>query len=145
MLFDAHPPSTIPYTPIEVVARTKRSATFTSATWSAIVLPKRVTVSPHGITVAATSAVTTVMAGARMNTALSAWAGTMSSFMKSLIPSAIDWRRPKGPTRSGPIRSCMWPITLRSIQTMKGTTRSTKKRMMWTLTADSMRNAVSTP
>ena len=62
---------------------------FTSVMWSPIVRPKRCTVSPHGITAVATSAVITVSAGARTNTTLSAWDGMMSSFMKSLIPSAI--------------------------------------------------------
>src|SRR5437667_4797900 len=117
---------------------------FTSVMWSPIVRPKRWIVSPHGITAVATSAVITLSAGARTNTTLSACDGMMSSFMKSLMPSAIVCRSPNGPTRSGPIRSCMCPITFRSIQTMSGTPSRMKPRTMWTLIAASISVAVST-
>lgn len=33
--------------------------------------------------------------------------GRIGSLMKSLIPSAIGWSRPKGPTMLGPLRDCM--------------------------------------
>lgn len=33
--------------------------------------------------------------------------GRMGSLVNSLIPSAIGWSRPKGPTTLGPLRDCM--------------------------------------
>jgi len=33
--------------------------------------------------------------------------GRMGSLMNSLIPSAMGWSRPKGPTMLGPLRDCM--------------------------------------
>lgn len=33
--------------------------------------------------------------------------GRIGSFVNSLIPSAIGWRSPKGPTMFGPFRACM--------------------------------------
>lgn len=33
--------------------------------------------------------------------------GRTGSLMKSFTPSAIGWRRPKGPTTLGPLRSCI--------------------------------------
>ena len=33
--------------------------------------------------------------------------GRIGSLMNSLTPSAIGWRRPKGPTMFGPFRACM--------------------------------------
>lgn len=33
--------------------------------------------------------------------------GLVVSLMMSFRPSAIGWRRPRGPTRLGPLRSCM--------------------------------------
>ena len=40
--------------------------------------------------------------------------GLMSSLVKSLSASAIGCSRPKGPTRLGPMRTCMKPSSLRS-------------------------------
>lgn len=33
--------------------------------------------------------------------------GRIGSFTKSLIPSAMGWRAPKGPTTLGPLRFCI--------------------------------------
>ena len=59
-----------------------------------------------GMMVKDMSTTTTITAGAMMNTALSAKGGIQSSLVKILIMSASTCRRPKGPTRFGPYRSC---------------------------------------
>src|SRR5437763_11772574 len=46
----------------------------------------------------------------------------MSSFRKNLSASAIDWKRPSGPTRFGPGRSWISALPRRSTQTMIGVT-----------------------
>src|SRR2546425_3175302 len=129
---------------MDVVPRIQRIAMFTSVTCRGTSRPSTRTVSPNGITLSARNAVMTGSAGAMMKTTRSAPAGIRSSLKKSLMPSAMVWSSPKGPTRCGPIRSCMWPMTFRSIQTMSGTPRRTKPRTIRTLTADSIRNARST-
>src|SRR4051812_15607049 len=129
---------------MEVVPRIQRTAMFTSVTCSGTSRPKTWTVSPKGITLSARKAVITGSAGAMRKTTLSAPPGIRSSLKKSLMPSAMVWSSPKGPTRCGPIRSCMWPRTFRSIQTMRGTPRRTKPKTMRTLTSDSIRKARST-
>src|SRR5919108_5272174 len=45
-------------------------------------------------------------------------AGKKLSLRISLTRSAIGWRRPNGPARFGPYRSCIRPISLRSTQVM---------------------------
>ena len=45
--------------------------------------------------------------GAMMKIALFAPLGTTISFISSFRPSAIGWIKPQGPTRFGPIRTCM--------------------------------------
>lgn len=45
--------------------------------------------------------------GARTNRMGEEVEGRTGSLIKSLIPSAIGWRSPKGPTMLGPFRSCM--------------------------------------
>jgi hypothetical protein len=57
---------------------------------------------PYGITPNVRIATAARMTGARKCTTLSARAGTMSSLINILIPSAIGWKRPNGPTRFGP-------------------------------------------
>lgn len=47
--------------------------------------------------------------------------GRMGSLMNSLIPSAIGWSRPKGPTMLGPLRDCMQLRTFRSTRVRKAT------------------------
>src|SRR5437763_1841854 len=117
---------------------------FTSVIWSGTSRPKTWTVSPKGMTLSARNAVITGSAGAMRKTTLSAPPGIRSSLKKSLMPSAMVWSSPKGPTRCGPIRSCMWPRTFRSIQTTRGTPRRTKPNTIRTLTSDSIRKARST-
>src|SRR5262249_59744647 len=57
---------------------------------------------PYGITPRLRIATAAIIIGARKWTALSARAGTMSSLISILIPSATGWKRPNGPTRFGP-------------------------------------------
>lgn len=51
--------------------------------------------------------------------------GRIGSLINSLIPSAIGCRRPYGPTTFGPLRSCIYPRTFRSIKVRKATASST--------------------
>ena len=69
---------------------------------------------PNGTTTQAASAGMMVMTGAMTNKALLALAGTMISFNSSFNASAIGCSKPAGPTRFGPIRTCIQPIILRS-------------------------------
>lgn len=63
----------------------------------------------------------TTTAGPILNNQASPLAGTMSSFNRSLIPSARDWIIPNGPAYSGPIR-CWTPAdTFHSSHTMTNT------------------------
>src|SRR5262245_32603981 len=78
------------------------------------------------MTAKAISAGTAEMIGARMNTARSAPFGMMSSLRASLMPSARDWRMPKGPTRFGPTRICMNATIRRSAQ-IRSSTVTTRK------------------
>ncbi len=73
---------------------------------------------PKGITGRTRNAETTISTGAIRWTQLSAECGTMSSFVTSLIASAIGWSSPNGPTRFGPIRSWNRPAIFRSASTM---------------------------
>ena len=59
-------------------------------------------VSVMGITATDMSPVTTMTAGASVNTVRSANGGTQSSLVKILIMSASTMPRPNGPTRLGP-------------------------------------------
>lgn len=47
--------------------------------------------------------------------------GFVGSFRISFMPSAIGCSRPKGPTRLGPLRSCMYPNSFRSSRVRKAT------------------------
>lgn len=47
------------------------------------------------------------MVGAKINSICEAVDGRMGSLMNSLIPSAMGWRRPIGPTTLGPLRLCI--------------------------------------
>ena len=73
---------------------------------------------PMGITAKMIRAGTSDITGARVCTQGLAWEGVMSSLRASLIPSAIGCSSPKGPTRLGPRRTCIRPITRRSVQVM---------------------------
>jgi hypothetical protein len=67
------------------------------------------------MTANAASAVNAETTGAMMYGASIAAAGKKLSFRISLIRSAIGCSSPNGPARFGPYRSCIRPITLRSI------------------------------
>lgn len=45
--------------------------------------------------------------GARINKIGEEVDGRIGSLIKSLMPSAIGWRRPRGPTILGPLRCCI--------------------------------------
>lgn len=51
--------------------------------------------------------------------------GRMGSLINSFTPSAIGCSRPYGPTTLGPLRSCMYPSTLRSRSVRKASANST--------------------
>ena len=69
---------------------------------------------PNGTTAQAASAGMMVMTGPSRNSGLLAAVGRMISLKISLTASAIGVSRPNGPTRLGPGRICVQPITLRS-------------------------------
>src|SRR6185503_3873689 len=51
----------------------------------------------------------------------------ISSLKMNLIASASGWRRPSGPTRSGPMRPCIQALSRRSTITIPGVRPKTKK------------------
>lgn len=63
--------------------------------------------------------------GARMNNRGEEVEGRTGSLINSLTPSAIGCRRPYGPTILGPLRSCMYPRTFRSISVRNATASKT--------------------
>ena len=111
LLFDAQPPSRMPYTPSEEIASRKTMPTLTFAIQGVTVYPNTWNVPPPemGITARAVKAGITVRMGARVKRKRSARSGMMSSLIRSLIPSAIGWRIPWNPTRRGASRTCMKP------------------------------------
>ncbi len=116
--------------PIELIARMNSTATGMSVSCSRVWVSVKgiVTSGPNGITEKARNAGTVATTGARMNTALSAAVGMMSSFSASFTPSASDCSRPNGPCTLGPMRCCMRATTRRSNQMLNSvsTTRSAK-------------------
>ena len=60
------------------------------------------------------NAPTLTRTGAITKSFRSTFFGKMASLKRSLTVSAIVWRSPHGPTRFGPMRSCMKPETFRS-------------------------------
>src|SRR5262245_7509686 len=111
----------MPYTLIEAIANTTRTATLTSATCRCIEPgshPKSVVSAPNGTTAKAANAQVAEMIGASANRNASAALGRSSSLNISLITSAIGCRRPLGPTRYGPSRCCSSAATLRSTYTI---------------------------
>jgi hypothetical protein len=61
------------------------------------------------------SAGTSASNGATVCTHTFACDGVTSSLVASLMPSAMGWSSPNGPTRFGPRRTWMRPITRRSV------------------------------
>ena len=74
----------------------------------------RVIVASKGITAHAAKAGPIANTGAIKNKYKFDLAGNMTSFNASFSPSAIGCNNPQGPTRLGPIRTWIKPITLRS-------------------------------
>src|SRR6266700_912317 len=99
LLLDDHPASTIPYTPSELIARIYRKPTGRSATTIGTTPHGVGSGAANGITANVSSAGTNEINGASVNNALSAWAGSVSSFRKFFRPSAAGWSNPWGPTR----------------------------------------------
>ena len=79
-----------------------------------ILLPKKSITPPKGITAKSEMAAVMLIMGAITKRVWSARAGITSSLKKALIPSAMGWNRPKGPTRLGPYRTWIRPKILRS-------------------------------
>jgi hypothetical protein len=68
----------------------------------------------NGITAQAATAGMIISTGASRNSPLFAFDGRIISFIISLMPSATGCSRPSGPTRLGPMRIWIQPMTLRS-------------------------------
>src|SRR5699024_6922905 len=126
------PASTMPYTPIEVIARIYSTATGISVSCSAVWVSVNgiVTSGPNGITAQAMNAGIDAIIGARVYTTLSAERTRMSSLKASLMPSARLCSSPNGPHTFGPTRCCIRATTRRSNQILNSvsTTRTTKTR-----------------
>ena len=88
----------MPYTPIEVIAMMYSRPALTLAS---------TTCGLNGTTAQAAIATVRVITGASTNRILSAPVGMMISLNTSLMPSAMGCSRPSGPTRLGPMRTCM--------------------------------------
>ena len=69
---------------------------------------------PNGMTASTSSVGASMTTGARVNTIRSAPTAMMSSFVMSLIASAIGWSTPNGPARFGPSRPWKRPSNRRS-------------------------------
>src|ERR1700735_4146629 len=78
----------------------------------------------------------TAISGAARNSGLYTCGGVKSSLNRNFRPSAAGCSRPKGPTREGPQRFCMWPTTLRSSQTVYSTAVSSRTRTIADLITD---------
>lgn len=61
--------------------------------------------------------------GARINIEIEDVASCSGSLMKSLIASAMGWRRPYGPTTFGPFQNCIYPRTFHSTSVRNATAR----------------------
>ena len=77
-----------------------------------------------GITAKINEAGMNDIAGAITKSSLVACAGISSSFTKFLMPSAIGWNSPWGPTRLGPRRSCLNALIRRSAKVASATPNS---------------------
>jgi hypothetical protein len=102
LLFELQPARTMPYTPIEAMAKMTKIATFTSATCSfsgSRSRPNSVVSAPNGTTANAANAHVAEMIGASAKRNASAARGRSSSLNISFTTSASGWRRPLGPTR----------------------------------------------
>ena len=103
--FDAQPATMTPYTPMDVIAIMNNKLASTLAnTFSGV----------NGMTAHATKAGASDKIGAMMNRYLLDPDGMTISFINIFSTSANGCSNPRGPTRFGPTRTCMKPITLRS-------------------------------
>src|SRR5882757_4495615 len=82
----------------------------------------------NGTTANESSAVTTITAGARTKTGLSAKGGIQSSLVNIFTESATTCPNPNGPTRLGPYRSCHKASRRRSTQINPADRLSTTNR-----------------
>src|SRR4051794_3274143 len=103
--FEAQPARMMPYTPIDVIARMYRRPALMSASSH---------VSLNGITAHAARAGANDSIGAMKNSARLAPDGTTISLNSIFSTSANGCNSPSGPTRFGPMRTCIQPMTLRS-------------------------------
>src|SRR5438552_6280677 len=111
---DAQPARMMPYTPIDVIASMyKRPALMLDSTSD----------SENGITAHAASAGASDNIGAMKNSQRLAPVGTTISLNSILSTSANGCSSPSGPTRLGPIRTCIQPMTLRSASVKYATER----------------------
>src|SRR3990167_7347803 len=76
---------------------------------------------PYGTTAMPMKAGMSEMMGAIEKSSQFAPDGIMSSLKNSLMPSAIGWRMPYGPTSIGPMRSCIQLSTFRSARVSTAT------------------------
>ena len=88
--------------------------TFISASIGLIVCPKTSNSGKNGTGASAANAAIAEIKGAIRKINLFAFAGTISSFVKSFIMSATICSTPAGPTISGPTRRCMYASTFLS-------------------------------
>ena len=69
---------------------------------------------PKGMATQAAKAGMMAMMGPKRNKPGATAEGVMISLVSNLMASAIGCSKPKGPTRLGPMRTCMKPSNLRS-------------------------------
>ena len=95
----------------------KSTPTFRSVTWRLTSRPNSPRGAPTGMMAKVRMAGMAAIAGAIEKSRRSAAAGIMSSLVIILITSASGCKSPQGPTRFGPIRSCIQARTRRSAST----------------------------
>ena len=95
----------------------------------------RTSVSENGMTAHAASAGASASIGATKNSARLAPEGTTISLKSIFSTSANGCSSPKGPTRFGPMRTCIHPMTLRSQNVKYATQRINGTAMTITLTS----------
>lgn len=86
-------------------------------------IPRFILVSGDGIGIGAQeiSARVRAIIGDTVNRIGDDMVGFIASLVISFKPSAIGWSRPMGPTRFGPLRSCIYPRSFRSSKVRNAT------------------------
>src|SRR5688500_9708943 len=120
LFFDDQPAGTMPYTPMDVIARMNRKPIGSGASAISMGPQGEFQVAPNGITAHAIRAGMKAIAGASTKIGVYAASGYVSSFMMFLSPSAAGCSHPF-PTRFGPCRSCIHADTLRSASVSRAT------------------------